>query len=336
MQRGMPPWVLPWAVVIIYPGVLLAFDGALNNYHGSGSTFMAVCAMLAMLLATSIPLLVARALLIMREDTGAVLARSMLLLMFTTASLFSLTLRLIRMAGVTERQNALVIWVVAWLAVGLMLFLRKKRSVSPGQERSIKWLRIVHGMTALCLLGGFLIAHVANHHLAAWSVELHDAGLKWLRLWYRSEWVEPALVTLLMVMLGTGVPMVLHYARQRMDAFRVVQAATGVYVGVFILSHGSAVSFARSAGVETDWFFAAGPDSLLDGSPLLARLIPHYMFGTFFLIVHVACGLRIVLLQHGVTRAFADKTLYGLASIGGLATVVITAALLGLHANPPD
>ena len=291
---------------------------------------MAGYAVLTMLLAASIPPLAARALLIMRHDAGPVLVRGILYLMLTTPSLFTLTVTLTRIAGV-DQPGLVGIWASAWLPVGLMLYVRSGRNRHAAHERQVTWLRVVHGGTALCLLCGFLLVHIVNHSLAAWSVELHGVVMKSLRVWYRSEWVEPMLLALLLVMIGTGVPMVLHYARQRMDVFRVAQTATGVYIGVFICSHVLAVLNGRRLGLETDWSFASGPASLLDGASLLGRLIPHYMFATFFFIVHVACGLRLVLLQHGVRQVAGNRALYGLAGAGLIITVTIAAALLGFH-----
>jgi hypothetical protein len=60
-------------------------------------------------------------------------------------------------------------------------------------------------------------------------------------------------------------------------------------------------------------------------------LIPHYIFIVFFLTLHVACGLRIVLLNHGAPKLAGNRVLYGVAGIGLLATVFSGAALLGFH-----
>jgi succinate dehydrogenase/fumarate reductase cytochrome b subunit len=136
-------------------------------------------------------------------------------------------------------------------------------------------------------------------------------------------------------MMATGIPMALRHSRQRLDAFRVVQLATGAYVTVFICSHVTAVLNGRQLGIETDWFFASGPASLLDGTSLLGRLIPHYLFGTLSLIVHVGCGLRIVLLQHGIDPVSSNRALYGVASVGMAITIVIMMALLGFHVEAP-
>lgn len=331
MERAGRLWILPLIAVLGYPGLLLSFDAAINGYLASASPIMAIGATLTMLLAAIIPGLALRALLIERHDACSALARGGLYMMFATPSLFSLTATLSRLAGVRQTLGLVVIWVCMWLAVGFALYLRKGSNAHGAQERKPSSLRVVHGIAALWLLAGFLVAHLVNHSLAAWSVELHGEILTSLRAWYRSEWIEPVLLALLALMIGTGIALVVHYSRRRMDAFRVVQAATGVYVMVFMCSHVVAVLNGRRLGIETDWSFAAGPASLLDGTPLLSRLIPHYIFGVVCLIVHVASGLRVVLLHHGVTMTLANRALYGLSGMGVLAAAVIAAALLGLH-----
>jgi hypothetical protein len=166
-----------------------------------------------------------------RKDGGG---RGILYLMFAAPPLFTLTFSLTRMAGID--QHLAVIWILVWVAIGLMLYLKEGRGKpgSPATDRA--WLRIVHGVVALCLLCGFLIAHLINHDLAVWSVRLHGTVMKFLRLWYRSEWVQPILLAMLVIMIGTGVPLVVQHARQRMDAFRVVQTATGIYIGAFAVA----------------------------------------------------------------------------------------------------
>ena len=329
MTRGMQLWIPPLIGALIYPGLMFSFGWALNDYRETGSPFQAAWAVLTMLLAASVPALAMRALILLRHDDRPVLARGFLCLMFAIPSLFTLTYSLTRMAG--EDQHISAIWILGWSAIGMLLYFSEGRNESPPHATGVTWLRVIHGATALCLLCGFLIAHLINHDLAVWSVALHRAAMKSLRLWYRSEWVEPVLLGLLFVMLCTGVPMVVHHSRRRMDAFRVIQMATGVYLGVFLCSHVLAVLSGRRAGVETDWSFAAGPTSLLDGIGLRGRLIPHYFMAALVLILHAACGLRVVLLQHGVARNVGNRVLYGLASVALIVTVLSTAALLGVH-----
>ncbi len=328
MQTGARFWLLPLIGVVIYPVLIFLFPRAINGYREFGGPFFAGYAALLMLLAGSIPAIAARALILTRQDgvVSPALTRSLLYLMFAASPLYVLTSLLARRVDAGQFHSG--IWISAWVAVGVALYFRKGEFAPGLRGTEVTWLRVIHGGTALFLLCGFLIMHLVNHGLAVWSVELHDAAMEWLRLWYRSEWVEPLLLALLLVMISTGIPMVLHHSRRSTDAFRILQMATGVYIGLFLCAHLLAVLGARSAGVETDWIFATGPTGLLDGRGVL---IPYYIWATFFLILHAACGLRIVLLKHGVAEVIADKTVYLVASVGLVVTSLIAVAALGFH-----
>lgn len=340
----MRVWIPPLIGAIAYPGLIVSGDWALRRYRESaagseigGEMLIAVLAFVVIVLATSVPLVALRSLLRTRDDASLVRARVVSYVVFSTPSLFSLTYSLSRLVGISQYISAL--WIVAWFAVGTLLYFtehlyfKERAGTSVALSRSPpRRLRIVHGATALCVLLGFIAAHIINHDLALWSVQLHHDVMNTLRVWYRSMWVEPILLTLLLVMIATGIPMVAHYARQRMDALRVIQTATGVYVAVFLCSHIFATLNARRLGIETDWFFASGPEgSLLQGGGLLDRLIPHYIFATLALILHAALGLRIVLLQHGFSRRVANNSLYTLSTLAILLTAITTTALLGFH-----
>jgi succinate dehydrogenase/fumarate reductase cytochrome b subunit len=331
LGSGMRLWVPPVIGAIIYPALISFFQWAVRGYRESDSLLVATLALLLMLLAMSVPALAMTGLIRMRHHDGPALPRVVLYLAFAVPSLFSLTWSLTGTAGV--RQYLPVIWPALWIAAGLALYLRERsvRPIRPRAGTGVARLRVTHGAAALVLLLAFLIAHVVNHDLALWSESLHGDVMNCLRQWYRSAWVEPVILALLLVMIVTGVPMVVHHSRSRMDAFRVVQAASGVYVGVFLCSHMRAVLTARELGIETDWTFASGPDSLLDGIGMSGRLIPHYFLGTLCLVVHVACGLRVVLLQHGIAKVTGNRVFYGLSAVAIVVTAASLAALLGFH-----
>lgn len=314
---------------IAYPQLISAFQWAVRAYRESADWPMVLLAFLLMLMAVSIPLMSAMALFHMRHQDGPALTRGILYLTFTVPSLFTLSISLSGLAGVGEQLP--LIWAAGWGVAAAVVYLRGDSCAPVARGAGVARLRVVHGATALVLLLGFLIAHVINHDLALWSVSLHGTAMDWLRVWYRSAWVEPVLLGLLVVMICTGVPMVAHHSRWRMDAFRVAQLASGVYLGVFLCSHVLATLNARRLGIETGWEFAAGPASLLDGAGLRGRLIPHYFLSTFCLILHVACGLRVVLLQHGVAKVVGNRVFYGLAGVSVVIAGSSLAALLGFH-----
>lgn len=326
LQRRLRFWLLPLLGVVAYPSVLAHFAAAIYSYRETGAPALAVSAALLMLVAASIPAISGRALILMSQDDSrrAVLARSLLYLAFSVSPLYVLSILLAAKAGVVQHHG--VIWVTSWTLLGLVSCTRDSSSPSQAPAAAPAWLRIIHGAAAACLLLGFLVAHLINHDLAIWNVRLHDTAMEWLRLWYRSEWVEPALFALFAAMIATGMPLVVRHSRRSTDAFRMVQLATGVYIAFFLCAHVLAVLGARSAGKETDWIFATGPNGLLDGRGML---IPYYFFAVFFLALHVGCGLRIVLLKHGVAEVRANQAVYGVAVVGCIATTVIAIAALG-------
>jgi hypothetical protein len=280
------------------------------------------------LLAASVPAFAARALILMRQDcaTNAVLTRSILYLMFAVSPMYVFTLQIVGMLG-AARYNDLI-WIACWIALGATLLLQRAGKARGSDRTGGSGLRMIHGATAMCLLLGFLIAHLVNHGLAIWSVKLHRVAMEWLRLWYRSEWMEPVLLAMLVVMIATGVAMVVQHSRRGADAFRITQMATGVYLGLFLCAHVVAVLGGRSAGIETDWRFATGDDGLLDGRGML---IPYYIYATFFMSLHVGCGLRIVLVKHGVAETIANRAVYTVAGAGAIVTTLIAIAAFGFH-----
>lgn len=325
-------WALPLAAVLLYPGFIILAAHAISSFHHDGSPIAALEALVTLILAAAVPVLALRALLLLRRTSGHGLIRGALYVMFSTAPLFSLMYSLARLVHIDQNYSMFsAAWVGIWVAVGFVLYFHKIREAPIANGQSITALRIVHGVTALCVLCGFLVAHLINHDLAVWSVTLHGAVMKFLRLWYRSQWVEPTLLAALVVMIGTGIPMVARYSLRPADGYRVLQMATGVFVGVFLCSHVIATLIGRHHGLETDWSFAAGPTSLLDGVGIRNRLIPHYLFAVLFLTVHVGCGVRIVLLHHRATPVFANRALYGFVIVGLIITTLATAALLGFH-----
>lgn len=331
-SRKSRPWALPLTAVLLYPACIIAASHAINRFHQDGSLIAALAGLLALLLAASVLLFALRALLLLRSDSGHGLMRGALYVMFSTAPLFSLMYSLARLVHIDQNYAALsAVWTGSWITVGFVLNFHGTGAAPIADSRSPAALRILHGVAALCVLSGFLIAHLINHDLAVWSVKLHGAVMTFLRLWYRSKWVEPALLAALAIMIGTGIPMVARYSRRAADGYRVLQMATGVFVGLFLCSHVMATLMGRHNGLETDWSFAAGPTSLLDGVGVRDRLIPHYFFAVLFLCVHVGSGVRIVLLHHGVKPTLANWALYGFAIMGLIVTALAAAALLGFH-----
>jgi hypothetical protein len=59
--------------------------------------------------------------------------------------------------------------------------------------------------------------------------------------------------------------------------------------------------------------------------------VPHYALGVFFVIAHLFCGLRTVLLAHDVRRLTADVAWTAGLIFEGCVSLLITATLCGLR-----
>jgi succinate dehydrogenase/fumarate reductase cytochrome b subunit len=119
--------------------------------------------------------------------------------------------------------------------------------------------------------------------------------------------------------------------RMPSDFLGTIQTMSGVYVGVYFLAHVTAVFAARYAGADTNWNWLTRPhDSMLVSLSNL-RLIAHYWVGPIAIVTHVACGLRMVLLQHSVSTAAANRLALALITVGVVVSSVILAALLNVH-----
>lgn len=322
----MPVWLIPLTAALFYPFFIDHFARAIASFRESGNFLFVGWAALLMCLAMAVPFLAIRALIRDIPTKNSTLVKSILYLIFSISPLYTLTVSLAWNSGIGPSHGA--IWACSWIIFAVFLHFTKEKDQLAPSEADITWLRVLHGGSALILLAGFLILHIVNHATALWSVDLHIFVMEELRLWYRLDWIESALFALLLIMILTGAPMVLHYARKKVDAYRTAQISTGIYMALFLCAHLLAVLGARGAGKETDWFFATGPEGLLNGASML---IPYYTYSVFFFIIHVACGLRIVLLKHNVAEVIANKTVHFIVGVAVLITAAIATASLGLH-----
>jgi hypothetical protein len=112
-----------------------------------------------------------------------------------------------------------------------------------------------------------------------------------------------------------------------------VQTMSAVFVGVYLLAHMTAVFATRHAGTDTNWIWLTRPNGsmLVSLSPSNLRLIAHYWVGPIAIVAHVACGLRMVLLQRDISPATTNRIALALITVGVVASSVILVALLNVH-----
>ncbi len=117
------------------------------------------------------------------------------------------------------------------------------------------------------------------------------------------------------------------------DFYRLLQIASGCYLSVFILGHMNSVFFyARTyLGIPTDWAFATGAPNGLIHDPWNIRLLPHYALGVFFVLTHLASGLRLVLIAHGVAQPVANRLWAACGAASVIVAIAIIAGLCGVR-----
>jgi hypothetical protein len=213
------------------------------------------------------------------------------------------------------------LWVACW-AIVLALLLRSDND-APAKviARVVPVpLRVAHGVSALAFVMIFLALHIDKHLMFPAGAGTYDAVMKVFRHVYRTDILQPLVVALFLFQIGTGLFFVSRLAAAPSDRFRTFQIASGVYLAFYVLGHMDAVFiFARTyLGIDTGCSFATGAPTGLVKDPWNIRLVPHYWLGVFFVLTHLAAGARVVIMAHGVSRAFADRFMVGGQSSPGL------------------
>lgn len=314
---------LPVVAAMLYPWALRAFHGAAAN---AGGLSPLACAWLVV--AFALPL---SCLALTSADLGKVdvRARRLALAGLAAPPLFVLTGVL---SGLLHSPvKDLWIWSALWISLGVASAFGKPGPVAGATAPSAR-LRIAHGAAAVLILL-FVTFHLFNHLTGLLGPEAHARVMAVGRRVYRSRLVEPALVILMLLQVVGGVAMAWRWSARPTDLARTIQVGSGAYLAAFIVTHmNSAFVSARAVHkIQTDWAWATGaPDGLLLDAWNI-RLAPHYALGAFFVVAHLFCGLRQVLLAHGMRQAVADRLLAaGLAGAAAL-SMTITAGLCGLR-----
>jgi hypothetical protein len=245
----------------------------------------------------------------------------------------SLLVGLGNVAGVLNARMAIpYVWLAFWtLTLAAALFTPDRtRSATLGHVAHRR-LAVAHGISACGILLLFLLPHLGNHLVGLWSGAAHIAVMKLARQLYRSEIVEPLLLALLAFQILSGLVLARRRTKKPSDFFGTLQTLTGVYVGVYLLAHMTAAFTARFAGTDTNWNWLTNDDQGLLVYLSFFPLVAHYWVGPVAIAAHVACGLRVVMLEHGVSQVGAGRIAWGLIGAGVVGSSLILAGLVGVH-----
>src|SRR5215475_10545286 len=162
--------------------------------------------------------------------------------------------------------NSVGVWIPLWVALAFVAFLERpsKRFERP-QEPHQSRLAFAHGVSAV-LLVAFVLVHLLNHLLGAWSGSLHVAFMTSARVVYRSPFFESILAATLLFQTGSGGVILWRKLSKPVTSWLdTLRAASGLYLAFFLLSHLSAVLRARyMRHRDTNWFWLTADNLLTD------------------------------------------------------------------------
>ena len=245
-------FVLPALAAIAYPFLLSAISWLLRAFQVTAPPGPAVITVtvLAILASASgvMGVTFARALSLGRIGAGTGSFRLLAHLAFAAPSLM---VGFGNVAGLLHARGAVVIaWPLFWLAVIAVAGLARD-APQPTPLPANRKLAVAHGISALAILILFVLPHLANHLAGIVSGAAHIQVMRWARLDYRNVIVEPLLLTLIAFQIMSGFcPWCGKSSPAPADVFGTLQTMTGVYVGIYLLAHMTAV-FSRAAPALT-------------------------------------------------------------------------------------
>jgi hypothetical protein len=220
------------------------------------------------------------------------------------------------------------VWIPLWVALAFVaVFERPSKRTERPQEPPRSRLAFAHGVSAV-LLVAFVLVHLLNHLLGAWSGSLHVAFMTAARVVYRSPVFEVMLAASLLFQTASGLALLRRKlgspVTSRLDTLR---AASGAYLALFLLSHLSAVLRARyMRHRDTNWFWLTSDNLLTDDWS--ARLVPYYFLGIIAFGLHVGCATHRVLLGHEIKETLARRAFSVIAGAAGVGAMIIITGLI--------
>jgi hypothetical protein len=224
------------------------------------------------------------------------------------------------------------VWFALWIGAAILAELGRSKVQNTALTPDLGRWRVAHGISGALVLT-YVLFHIGNHLFGLIGPEAHAAVMNVGRRVYRTPMIEPLLVLALFFQIGSGLYLAWRWSVAPLGLHRLVQVASGFYLSVFILGHMNSVFiYARTIrGIPTDWTFAIGGPTGLIHDPWNIRLLPHYALGVFFVLAHLASGLRIVMIAHGSPQLMANR-LWAICAVGSAClAVAVIAGMCGFR-----
>ena len=204
-----------------YPYILTGFNASVTRITMSDVGALPwLTAVVSLLLAFAVPLIALLAAMYfaeIRQPTLAQLrAKRMALLAVAAPTLFTFIGVVLTMLG--DPVPDTWFWVACWALAVVAFFRADGNAAAPTEVQPIPAaLRVAHGISALVIIGIFLALHISNHLTGLVGPSTYDAVMKIFRHVYRTEILQPLLVTLFFFQIGTGLYLVWRHTAAPSD-----------------------------------------------------------------------------------------------------------------------
>jgi hypothetical protein len=322
----------PAVTAMAYPLVLQAFHAAILPGQGVSSASSLAGATALLIVAFAMPLsgLVFAYWLTREPQLGNRRARRLAYASIAAPPLFVLLGVTRGLLGIHLPEFAM--WVGVWALAAVYGWSGRDKLAPVLTDAASGTWRVAHGISA-ALITCYVLFHLTNHLFGLAGPDTHAAIMKAGRAIYRSTFIEPLLVGLLLFQVASGIRLAWRWSGVGSDVFRIFQIGSGAYLAAFILTHlNSALVSARAVHkIDTNWAWASGAPAGLIHDAWDIRLLPHYALGVFFVVGHLFSGLRVVVLAHGASTRVANRIwAFGL-SLAAVIAATIICALCGLR-----
>jgi hypothetical protein len=322
----------------IYPDMLRAFHLFTTLSRGN-EVANEVVAGLALLAAIFMPF--AALIFVLRPPTNSIpsdydVAKRRLAYLAVAAPTLYVFIGVVLGMTVPDLQDEIV-WDTFWLGAAAWCWMASPSKAHASRPPNSGRLRIAHGIVATILIV-FVSFHLSNHLVGLAGPDLHKTLMKAGRRVYRSPFIEPLLVSCFVFQALSGLSLAWRWSSvPGTDFYRAFQIASGFYLSIFILGHMNSVFvYARLyLKIDSDWAFATGAPTGLIYDSWNIRLLPHYTLGVFFVLTHIASGLRVVLLSHGTRPLVANRLWMGTAGVSAMISATIIFGMCGLRVSLP-
>ena len=181
---------------------------------------------------------------------------------------------------------------------------------------NIKKIHYFSGIT----ISIFIALHLFNHLYSLFGANAHIELMNDLRVVYRNIIAETILLLAVAIQIVSGIKLFLKKRKEESDFFGKLQIWTGLYMGIFLLIHLSAVLSGRMIlNLDTNFYFGVAG---LNTFPLNLFFIPYYGLAIISFFGHISV-VHSRKMKNEIFGISPKKQSYLIIGIGVLLTITI-------------